>query len=262
MTEHSSLRRIGAGILGWSVLLALWFFATLTRLVDPLFVASPMDTAIALSREGMSGHLLAAASLTTGLALLGFCIGVLIGVPLGLMLGGVALFRRIFGGIVDSFRSVPSTALFPIFLLFFGVGRTSKIAVAAFVCTLALAIYTAAAVPAHDSTRRFLLRLHHAPWWRRFLDGLFFPALPGVIGGMRTAVSMALVGTIANEMIIGTDLGLGRYIYDAQMTFRIPEMYAAIIVAGLVGVLLNRLLVIAVTYLVRWRQFDEANQPN
>lgn len=251
------MRRIGTNLLGWFLLLSLWQLSTATGLADPLFVASPIETARALFEGLLSGRLVAAAALTTGLALAGFLIGVLLGVPLGLALGGIQVFRDIFGGIVDSLRSVPSTALFPLFLLFFGVGRISKVAVAAFICTLALAIYTASAVPDYNSTIRFLLRLRRVSVVRKIVDGMFFPAIPGIVGGMRTAISMALVGTLANEMIIGTDIGLGRLIFDSQMTFRIPEMYAAIVVTGCIGILINQGLVLSLGRLFRWRQFDD-----
>lgn len=249
--------RIARNLLGWFLLLLLWELSTATKLADPLFVASPVETANALFQGLLSGRIVMAAALTTGLALSGFFIGVILGIPLGLALGGIRMFRDIFGGIVDSLRSVPSTALFPLFLLFFGVGRISKIAVAAFICTLALAIYTASAVPDYNSTIRFLLRLRRVSAWRKLVDGMFFPAIPGIAGGMRTAISMALVGTLANEMIIGTDVGLGRLIFDSQMTFRIPEMYAAIVATGAIGVLLNQGLIFLLSRLFRWRQFDE-----
>lgn len=239
------------------MVLGTWWITTSVNLVDPLFVASPGATARALVDELSSGRLLQAALVTTSLALSGFAIGVLLGVPMGLALGGISWFSSSFRGVIDGIRSVPSAALFPLFLLIFGIGRASKVAIAAFVCMFALCIYTARSVPRATSTRRILLRMHKVPWRRQFIDGMFFPALNGVVGGMSSAVSMALVGTIANEMIVGTDIGLGRYIYEAQMTFRIPQMYAAIIVAGVIGIGLNQIIESSVRRIVRWRQFDE-----
>lgn len=239
------------------MVLGTWWITTSVNLVDPLFVASPGATARALVDELSSGRLLQAALVTTSLALSGFAIGVLLGVPMGLALGGISWFSSSFRGVIDGIRSVPSAALFPLFLLIFGIGRASKVAIAAFVCMFALCIYTARSVPRATSTRRILLRMHKVPWRRQFIDGMFFAALNGVVGGMSSAVSMALVGTIANEMIVGTDIGLGRYIYESQMTFRIPQMYAAIIVAGVIGIGLNQIIESSVRRIVRWRQFDE-----
>lgn len=260
MTPVARLRSLlPPGLLGWTMVFGAWWIATGLNLVDPLFVASPGATAAALIEELSNGRLLRAAIVTTSLALAGFTIGVLLGVPMGLALGGLSWFSSSFRGVIDGIRSVPSAALFPLFLLVFGIGRASKVAIAAFVCMFALCIYTARSVPRANATRRFLLRLHRVPRWRQFLDGMFFPALNGVVGGMSSAVSMALVGTIANEMIVGTDIGLGRYIYEAQLTFRIPQMYAAIIVAGVIGIGLNQAIDGSVRRIVRWRQFDEVD---
>lgn len=73
---------------------------------------------------------------------------------------------------------------------------------------------------------------------------------------MRTTLSLALVITIGIEMIIGTKIGLGQTIYEAQQTYQIPTMYAAIMVAALAGIVLNRLFLFAAARLVHWETLD------
>lgn len=243
------------GLIPWIALICIW--AALTwprhRVVGPLFLASPRETASALY-EGIvvSRSLLKGLGITVLRAGMGFALASVIGVPIGVAIGGIATVSKLLGSFVDGLRSMPATAMYPVFLLAFGAGDSSKIAVAVFVCTWAIAIYTIYGVTASGQTRRFLLRLHNVGWWQYFMDGLLLPALPAILGGMRTAVSLAFVITIGVEMIVGTKLGLGQAIYDAQSTYRIPDMYAALTLAAIAGIALNRLFVLASTWLAPW----------
>lgn len=249
-------RRLAAALLPllpWVAGVALWAALTETGLVDPLFLAPPGKTAAALWRGLFGSHELSWALLyTLRRALSGFVIASLLGVPLGLLVGGVPQVDRIFGRTIDGLRSMPATALFPAFLLVFGIGEASKVAVATFVCLWALVIYTAYGVRSSGGTRRHLLRLHGVSAAQIFFDGLFYPALPSILGGMRTSLSLALVVTISVEMLIGTKFGLGQTIYIAQSTYAIPTMYAAIILAALAGILINYLFQLLTRVCVRW----------
>jgi NitT/TauT family transport system permease protein len=118
------IRKIGP----WLALVCIWAGVTETRIVDPLFLSSPTDTARALFDGVLSGSLLRALVATLGRAFGGFVLATVIGVPVGLMLGGLPKVKDAIGGIVDALRSMPATALFPAFLLLFGIGNTAKVA--------------------------------------------------------------------------------------------------------------------------------------
>jgi NitT/TauT family transport system permease protein len=244
----------------WITALLLWALLTETKAVDPLLLASPSDTARALLDGIGSFVLVRALGCTLLRALAGFLIATLIGVPLGLVLGGFASVNEVLGSFVDGLRSMPATALYPVFLLAFGLGDLSKIAVATFICTWAMAIYSAYGVRSSGETRRFLLRLHNVPWSQILLDGLLFPAMPSIIAGMRTVLSLAWVVTIGVEMIVGTKYGIGQAIFDAQNTFRIPLMYASIVLAALAGIGMNQFFILAAKWLTPWGE-GGASQP-
>jgi ABC-type nitrate/sulfonate/bicarbonate transport system permease component len=250
--KHGPLRRFILRVAPWLFLLVVWSTVTDSRLVDPLLLATPSDTLVALIQTVRSGELIAATGCTLGRALGGFGIAVIAGVPLGLLLGGFSSFDRTFGGVIDALRSMPATALYPVFLLAFGAGDSSKVAVTTFISTWALAIYTAYGVRSNGDTRRFLLRLHRAPRRQILVDGLLFPALPSIVAGMRTIISIAFVVTIGIEMIVGTRCGLGQLIFDAQNTYRIPTMYAAIVASAATGVVVNWVFIRLARMLTPW----------
>ena len=76
--------------------------------------------------------------------------------------------------------------------------------------------------------------------------------LPQTFIGLRTALSLSLIVIVVTEMFIGTNIGLGRRIIDAQYVYNIKEMYAAIFITGLLGYLLNALVLLLERRLIHW----------
>jgi NitT/TauT family transport system permease protein len=181
-----------------------------------------------------------------------FAIASLAGIPLGIVAGAD---RRIYAAIeflVDFFRSTPATALFPLFLLIFGLGDLSKVAVAAFAAFLIVFFNTAYGVMNARQTRMLAAKVMGASRLQVFRDVLFFEALPQTFIGLRTAVSLALVVIIVAEMFIGSDNGLGHRIIDMQIVFNLKQMYATIIMTGVLGYGLNLLFMLTERKLVHW----------
>ncbi|RYY98921.1 MAG: ABC transporter permease subunit, partial [Comamonadaceae bacterium] len=88
--------------------------------------------------------------------------------------------------------------------------------------------------------------------YRVLTDVTLLEAMPQVFVGMRSGVSLALVIVIVAEMFIGSTDGLGQRVMNAQMVFDMPEMYAAIFAAGLLGYALNLVFILAERRFVHW----------
>lgn len=142
--------------------------------------------------------------------------------------------------------------MFPLFLLIFGIGETSKIAVAAFAAWLVILFNVAYGVMNARQTRILAARVMGASDAQIFRQVLFFESLPQTFVGLRVGVSMALVVIIVAEMFIGSSNGMGRRIIDAQQVFDLKQMYASIIVTGVLGYSFNLLFIGIERYFVRW----------
>ncbi|MGL4463817.1 MAG: ABC transporter permease [Planctomycetia bacterium] len=227
--------------LGFSVFLLGWAIVTETGLVNSFFIASPSDTALAFVRGASNGTLTTASIATTCRVLVALLIAAMIGFPLGLLIGGFSSISDLLRPLVDVLRSIPGTALFPAFIVLFGLTEASRIAGPSLTGIWTVTIFVAAGVPLPKSGLRHQMRLRGA--WRSqiFIDGVLMPSLPNLFVGMRVAVGLMMTTTIGVEMIVGADQGLGQQIYQSQLTFSIPEMYAAIAAAGILGLGLNAL---------------------
>ena len=239
-------------LIGPLALLAGWALLSQLKLIDPFFLPGPLATLAELKKLFFSGTIWPDIFSTLERVLLSFAIAVIIGLPLGLLIGRSEKLYRSVEFIIDFFRSTPATALFPLFLLIFGITDKSKIAAAAFAAMLIIIFNTAYGVMHAQKSRLLAAKIMGASPGQIFRWILFWESLSQTFTGLRSAVSITLVVIIITEMFIGTTSGLGKLIIDSQMTYEIKTMYAAIIIVGTIGYLLNLLFMIAEKKFLHW----------
>ena len=241
-----------APAIGAAAFVAVWWLAASAKWVDPVLLPSPVDAFKALW-DGLAGGPLVHDFWKTVLrTLASLAIAAAIAVPLGIVLGSSA---RLYGSvefIVDFFRSTPASAMFPLFLVLFGVGEETKIAVAAFGAALVILFNVAYGVMQARKTRQLAARVMGASGPRIMLDVTLWESLPQTFVGLRSGVSLALVIVIVAEMFIGSTDGLGQRVINAQMIFDMPTMYAAIFAAGALGYGLNLMFLLIERSFVHW----------
>ena len=125
------------------IILIIWWLVTTLGLVDTLFLVSPQVAFVKLWNLLSSGEILPDLWVTLLRMLFGFAISMAIGIPTGLLLGSSKKLYSYFEFVIDFFRSLPATALFPLFMLVFGIGDAAKIAVVVFIATWVIIINTA-----------------------------------------------------------------------------------------------------------------------
>ncbi|MEP0964125.1 MAG: ABC transporter permease [Roseobacter sp.] len=237
---------------GPAILIAVWWVAYLFELVDKNLLPSPFSTLYDTGVNIVTGDVLADFWFTLARVFYAFVIAVIIGVPLGIVLGANKKVYRSVEFIIDFFRSTPATAMFPLFLLLFGLGDFSKIAVACFAALLVIVFNTAYGVMNARQTRILAARSMGASRLRIFVGVIFFETLPQTFIGLRTAISMALVVIIVAEMFIGASDGLGHRIIDAQISYDLTDMYGSILVTGAMGYGLNIFFLALEKHFVHW----------
>lgn len=225
---------------------------TYAGLVRPIFIPTPTEV---LGRMGLlltSGVIFDHIAHTFLRLMLGFGLGVLIGVPVGVIMGWSRAIYDSLEALVDFFRSVPVTSLFPLFLLLFGIGDTAKILIAAWSSSLIILINTMYGVRHSSVTRQLVVRVMKAKK-RQLLTEVIVPdALPEIFVGFRTGISLALIVVIVSEMFLGTHAGLGQIIYNSSVLYETRTMYAAIGYAGIIGYGVNKIFLLLEKRVVHW----------
>lgn len=199
-----------------------------------------------------TGEVLADLGTTLMRWVLGLLIGVAIGVPVGMLMGYSDKIYNALELVVDFFRSIPAMTLFPLFLVFLGLGNAPKVAVAAWGTFLYVLVSSMYGVKHSREARLTLAKTLRATRVQTFVKFIFPDALPEIAGGVRIGISLSLVLVVAAEMIMGTRFGLGKRIYDAALVYDMSGMYATIIVAGLLGFLSNKAFLLFENRIVHW----------
>lgn len=246
------VNRLTAPLVGPALLFGVWWLAAASDIVSPTLLPGPVESVSAIV-DGITDGSLPADLLATVTRMAGaLLIAVVVGLPLGILLGASQAVYARFEFLIDFFRSTPVTALFPLFLLIFGLGDAAKIAVAGFAAGLLVLFNVAYGVMSARPTRKLAAKVMGASKGRILRTVTVYEALPQTFVGLRTGVSLALVVIIVAEMFIGSDAGLGHRIINAQQTYDLADMYGSILIAGVLGYAVNAVFLKLDTSFVHW----------
>jgi ABC-type nitrate/sulfonate/bicarbonate transport system permease component len=198
-----------------------------------------------------------------GETLEGWAIGLAIGVAAALLIGTlIALngfaYRSVIG-VIEFFKAIPVIAILPVGLVLWGATLTMKFALVAFAVFWPLVIQVCYGVRSIDPVVRDTATVLRVRGPRRFLVVVLPSAAPFIATGLRVAVAVALIVDIIAELI-GGGTGVGERILVAENAgpSQYPQMYAYIVVAGLLGVLLAGTFTLAERYVLHWHESQRA----
>jgi len=220
--------------------------------VDRVFLpplSEVLDTLLVLVRNGQMGEHVAA---SLGRGLTGFLIAVATAIPLGILVAWYRPVCDLLAPLLEVFRNTAALALLPVFVLLFGIGETSKIALVVYACTFPILLNTITGVRTVDPLLvKAAVSLGFSPV-SVFTKVVLPAAVPSVFTGIRMAGTSSILVLVAAEMV-GARSGLGYLVQASQLNFQITHMYAGIIAIAAVGLLLNQLLVSLERRFSRWR---------
>ena len=219
-------------ILFYVGLIAIWQFVSWMGWVRPFILPGP----VAIVQAAVDGwrDLLLNAIVTIRETFIGFVIGSLLGFVLAAGIFYSRFIRRIVYPFAVFMQTVPKLALAPVFIVWFGTGETSIVAITSLICLFPVLVNT---VVGFETVDRNLLEMMHsvsANEWQKFTM-IYLPAsLPQIVAGLELGSSLAVVGALVGEFV-GSRAGLGFQILLANSQIATDEVFAALIVVSLVG---------------------------
>jgi ABC-type nitrate/sulfonate/bicarbonate transport system permease component len=243
----------GVALLG---VLVLWAAATAANarleVVNPVLLPTPTEVGrvgLDLIRTGELGrHFLT----SLGRVAQGFGLAAGAALGLGLLVGLCVPLRLMVEPVVEFVRPIPPLAFLPMFLVWFGLGEASKVAFIGYTTFFPMFVAVAASVLRVDVV---LLRAAASLGASRsdLVRRVMLPAaLPGIVVALRVGVGLALFVIVGAEFM-GADAGLGHLIMEGRTFFNPPQIVLGALVLGLLGSLVNALLLTAERRLLRWR---------
>jgi len=244
--------KIGA-VLGF---LALWSIVStavvVLKLFNPIFFPGPWVVAGALVTLAMKGQLWGHIGATLERVALGFSTGALLAIGLGLPSGHFRVVRNIVEPVVELLRPIPPLAMLPLFLVWIGIGETSKVGFITYATFFPMFLTTVHAVGQMDPLLVRAAQSLGARPSQLFFRVILPSALPDMLTGLRLGIALSFFVIVISEFI-GAEQGLGFLINDGRSFFLVPQMLGAAALLGLFGYAGNALVRLAERRLLRWQ---------
>lgn len=192
---------------------------------------------------------------TMSVWVLGLFVASIVAIPLGLLIGLSHFWTESTKFVVEFVRPIPPIALLPLTVLILGTGPRMIVSLAIFASVWPLLYQAIGGVRDRDPTLTDTFRVYGMSKKQYFLLGVLPQSLPFVITGLKLSATIALVVTVATEIVAGGQ-GIGFRITQMSTAEQYPQMYALIIVAGMLGLLVTYLLRIASRTLLFWHESE------
>jgi NitT/TauT family transport system permease protein len=234
------------------VLVAAWQLCS-GRLVPAYLISSPTAVAQRLYDLFKTGTVWPDIGITTQELVSGYVIGIVGGIVVGVVLGSSRIAAALIEPLLAALNSVPKIALAPLFLLWFGIGLGSKIAIAAMTVFFVMFYNVYMGMGTIPKGLVNTLRIMGAGRWV-MVRQLILPQLTvPILAGLKAGVSFAMIGVVVGEFV-AADSGLGYYVRNSTDLFDSPGVYAGIILLMLLVLIGVGLVTLLERRLLRWRR--------
>ena len=242
-----------ANLAGWLVIVLVAGLAEVSvRLFDlDDSVAAPSAALSALAGGLWSGTLSGEIGTTLESYAEGLALALAVGVVLGIVLGSSRTLLDAFSVVIEFLRPIPAVALIPVAILFFGVGVPTSRFVIAYAALWPVLINTLYGVRGSDRLLHDVAKTSGVTSLGRLVRVTLPGALPSIATGVRVSASIALLVGVTAEFVTGTG-GIGSYMQRQQLAFQLPELYAAVVLVGVLGYVINVVLRVAQARLAFW----------
>lgn len=228
-----------SGIISWIIVFGVWGLGSLAY--DEYFLPSPKETLDSLITLISNGTLIADIIASLGRIVKGWLLAAIVGIPLGLLVGNFKPVRWLIEPILSFIRFVPAIALTTLFLMWFGVGEESKVALIFYASFFPVFVNTIAGVATADQSLIEAASCMGAKKIRVFFTVIVPSATAYIFTGVRLGLGSSIVCVIAAEMLVGSD-GLGYLINSSKLYYKTSWAFAGIVTLAILGFAADRLL--------------------
>jgi ABC-type nitrate/sulfonate/bicarbonate transport system permease component len=250
-SDHPALLRGGAifiFLLGWELY---------GRSLNPIFLSYPTAVAGAIVELVTNGELVAALLKSLQGLVVGFCLALIVGIVLGILMGRYKSVYFVLDPFVTIFYATPGVALIPLIMLWFGLGLPAKIVIIFEACFFPIVINTFAGVRNTSRATTDVVRAYGASNGQVMTKVVLPGALPFVMAGVRLAVGRGVIGMVVAEFFTALS-GLGSMIIVYSNSFATAKLFVPVITIALMGLCLTTLAKNLERRLAPWKESERA----
>lgn len=240
----------------WPPLVAVVLFIGIWQLSVSVFGIEawilPGPGAIAQTSVDNAASIWSHTAATLRLTLIGFPIGTGTGLVVALLLHLLPWLKRALYPLLILSQNVPSIALAPLLVIWFGFGLLPKIVLITLVCFFPVAVAAMGGLAQSDRMMMNYMKMAGASKWQIFTKLELPGSLPALFSGVKISATYAVMGAVVAEWI-GADKGLGYYMLLQKSAYRTDNVFVAIVIIVLLSLVLFAIIALAERWLVRWK---------
>lgn len=254
--ERPVRRRLHGG-LAFLLLFSGWYLASAWALLNPTLLPSPREVIGTFGQMLVSGELAQHTATSLLRIALGFLLGLVTAVPLGLLIARVRIARELLEPILETIRPVPALAFLPLAILWFGIGEANKLFIIWFGTFFVIIVSVVEGVYNFDISLLRVARNLDASQLQIFWYVLLPGVLPFVLEGIRQGIATGFRIIVSAEMI-AAQAGLGFLILNSALFYRTDRVLVGIITLGTLGMVCDKCLIFLMRgYLLRYKRPEE-----
>jgi NitT/TauT family transport system permease protein len=215
--------------------LALWEIISRFVVANALFLAGPVEIAVAIYHLAITGQLWHHIGVSAAEFALGYVIASALGIALGFAMASSVTMKQALQPWVSGLYATPTIALAPLFILWFGIGIWSKVIVVITLVVFPVAINTEAGLRTTSERLIEMLKSFGATKRQIFLKVSLPSAVPFILAGLKLGIGRGLIGVVVAELF-GSRAGLGRLISQSADAFNMPELFAGVVILAVAGI--------------------------
>ncbi|WP_300455090.1 ABC transporter permease [Desulfobacula sp.] len=235
------------------LILIVWDLFTRFSTISPFILPDPLSIAIKFIENMKNGEFFSNTMISLKRSMGGFLVGSFLGIASGILIGWSTFWEHLTDLLINFVRSVPKTALAPLFIVWFGIGDTSKILLIAFSSYFFTVIPTIEGVKNVDTILVKSAQSMGAGQWQIMTTVILPASLPSIFAGIRLAVTTSLLVLVMVEIIAGND-GLGFMLEEARGNLNMATMFATLLLLGILGYALDSFMQFMGKILMPWRK--------
>lgn len=226
--------------------------------INPLFLSSPSAIVQALWRLTVTGEILDALKISVWVMLVGFAFAVVIGIPLGILMGRTRFLEIMLEPYVNALFVTPRVALIPLILIWFGIGLNAQIFVVFLSSVFPILINSFAG--ARNVSKEWVdtARSFGANPRQQFFEVVLPGSVPFIATGLRLGIGHAVIGMVVAEMFLALS-GLGGLLVNFGDLFQTANMFAVIIVVAVLGIILTATVKKLEDHFALWKSSERGN---
>src|SRR5665213_744277 len=238
------------------VVLAVWQALTSFHLMNPVFIGTPGGTLREFIRQFSTQIVTTDLAYTMRETIVGFVLGSLSGLLAGMLFAQNKLVERAVAPLLTAANSLPRVTLAPLFIIWFGLGSTAKIALVISVVFFIMTTTTIAGLTMPDPDRDLLARTLGASRRQRLFHFVIPGAVPTLMAGLELSLVYSFLAAVVGEFVGGSH-GLGVRLQEFANNFEVNKFFAVIILLSIITTLMAQLLQVAGRRATRWYGSDK-----